>query len=105
MGELIATKVWQGTTNPIRLGFSEENKIRTKKKNIYSFHHGHVAEFVRALFCVPKGCRLDSWSEHIPRLHVPSMVWALMGRNQSMLVNINRFGKYGHFDDVNSSNP
>ena len=35
-----------------------------------------VAQFVGALSYKLKGCGFNSWSEHIPRLQVPSLVRA-----------------------------
>ena len=42
-----------------------------------------------SIMCTPKGCEFDSWSRHIPRLQVQSLIRARMGGNQcfsSMLI-------------------
>ena len=49
-----------------------------------------VAQFIGALFCMPKGCRFASQSDHIPRLWVQSRVRACTGGNQRMFLS--------HFD-------
>ena len=49
---------------------------------------GQVAQLVGALFCAPKGCRLISWSGHIPRLQVQSLVRAYTRGNQSMFLSL-----------------
>ena len=43
---------------------------------------GQVTQLVKASSCTPKGCGFYSWSGHIPRLWVPSLVRAHMGGNQ-----------------------
>ena len=47
---------------------------------------GQGAQLVGALPHTPKGCVLDPWSGHIPRLWVWSLVRAHVGGNQLMLL-------------------
>lgn len=57
------------------------NLISTYKSLLKNFHPGRVAQLIGALSHTPKGCRVDSWSGHIPASQVQSLVGVHMGDN------------------------
>ena len=54
------------------LKFTEESE----QSNVESMALAGVAQLVRVSSHKPKGHRFDSWSGHLPRLQVQSLVWA-----------------------------
>ena len=57
-------------------------RILLQKRDEQILSPGLVVQLVRSLSYIPKGCRFDSWSEHIPRLRVLSILDQSVHRRQ-----------------------
>ena len=62
-------------------------KLKLHKRNLF-LGPGCMAQLVGALFCAPGGRQFDSWSGHMPRLWVRSMIGVHAGGNQPMFLSL-----------------